>query len=121
MIWGSFRQEEKLPTIPVGLSFKKAIFSSMFILDTGFSGDLKIGEETAASLGIVPKTFGYTINANGKKTSVGLAQGYAEMEGRKAPITIHITNGPHLAGIGLFTVFKYKVVVDCRSRETYLE
>jgi predicted aspartyl protease len=121
VIQGSFLPDEKLPTIPVTVVFGQAVLSLDFILDTGFSGDLKISERTANDLGIVAQTATYIVNASGESVPVGVAQGYAEMEGRKAPITINITNGPYLAGIGLFSVFGYKAVVDCKNRSAYLE
>jgi predicted aspartyl protease len=121
MIQGSFLIDENLPAISVAVSFGQTVLYPSFILDTGFSGDLKVDEQTAADLGIVAPGVGYVTNANGERVLAGLAQGYAEMEGKKAPITIIIINGAHLAGIGLFSVFGYKAVVDCRKKEAYLE
>jgi hypothetical protein len=43
------------------------------------------------------------------------------MEGRRIPVRIIVVNGPQLAGMGLFTVFGYRVVVDGKNRVAYLE
>jgi predicted aspartyl protease len=121
MISGSFLLDQGLPVVPVTILFGKVVLTPYFILDTGFSGDLKIDEDTAAELGIVSPGVGKFTNANGELVLAGTAQGYAEMEGKKAPITIIIKKGAHLAGIGLFSVFGYKAVVDCKKKEAYLE
>jgi len=121
MIPGLFLLDQGLPVLRVTVSFRKIVLSPYFILDTGFSGDLKIDERTAADLGIVSPGVGKFTNANGELVLAGTAQGYAEMEGKKAPITIIIKKGAHLAGIGLFSVFGYKAVVDCKKKEAYLE
>jgi predicted aspartyl protease len=121
MISGSFLIDEGLPVIQVPVSFGSTVLYLSCILDTDFSGDLKIDEQTATELGIVSPGVGKFTNANGELVLAGTAQGYAEMEGKKAPVTIIIKKGAHLAGIGLFSVFGYRAVVDCKKKEAYRE
>jgi predicted aspartyl protease len=97
-------------------------FQREFVLDTGFSGDLKLDQQTAADLGIVAVQSDVPfINANGDRILVDLAHGFAEMDGRRAPIRILIGGGMPLAGSGLFSVFGYRVVVDYKNKTAHLE
>jgi predicted aspartyl protease len=121
MIWGSFLSDRDLPIVQIPISFGQTTLYLSFILDTGFSGDLKIDERTATELGITAPGVGHFINANGQDILSGTAQGYVELESKKAPVTIIIANGAYLAGGALFTLFGYRVVVDYKNREARLE
>jgi hypothetical protein len=59
--------------------------------------------------------------SRGEKIHVGRARGYAEMDGRKMLVEIFIEKRPLLAGIGLFSMFDYKAVVDCKNKTAHLE
>jgi|SRR5580704_7231365 predicted aspartyl protease len=121
MVHGSFLADRDLPTIQVAVAFGQTVLFPTFILDTGFSGDIKVDQQTAEELGIIAQGVGYIDNANGERVPAQFSPGYAEMEGKKKPISIVIANGPHLAGIGLFSLFGYKVVVDCKNKTAHLE
>ncbi len=121
MIYGKFSRDKNLPYIQVGVSVRDAIVYPKFVLDTGFSGDLKINPSTAKDLGFVGTFEVPSVSAHGQEILVDAVVGYAEMEGRKAPIRILIGDGELLAGIGLFSVFGYRAVVDCKNKEAYLE
>ena len=121
MIRGSFLVDYDLPMIEVAVSFGQRLLYLPFILDTGFSGDLKIDEQTANDLGVTAPGTGYFTNANGENVLAQTAQGYVDMEERKVPITIIIKNGVSLAGGALFSALGYKVVIDYKNREAYLE
>lgn len=121
MVYGSFLADRDLPTIQVAIAFGQTVLFPTFILDTGFSGDIKVDHQTAEELGIAAQGVGHTINANGERVLAQFSPGYAEIEGRKKPISIVIADGPHLAGIGLFSLFGYKVIVDCKNKTVHCE
>lgn len=121
MVHGSFLTDRDLPTIQVPIAFGQTVLLPTFILDTGFSGEIKVDEQTASELGIIAQGVGYIDNANGQRISAKFSPGYAELEGKKKLISIIIADGPHLAGIGLFSLFGYKVVVDCKNKTAHLE
>lgn len=111
MIYGRFLVDSNLPYIQVG-----------FVLDTGFSGDLKFDEQTAEALGIVATVPGLPFkNANGENVFAKTAYGFAELEGRRAPVKILIVDGMPLAGMGLFGLFGCRISIDCRNEEVRLE
>jgi predicted aspartyl protease len=110
-----------LPHVHVDVIFGGKMMDITFVLDTGFSGDLKIDDSTANDLGIFLANQTDFTNANGEIISAGFVLGYAEMENRRAPIKIIIVSGSRLAGMGLFMVFGYQAVIDGRKRRAYLE
>lgn len=121
MVHGSFLVDRDLPTIQIPIAFRETVIFPTFILDTGFSGYVKFDQQTADELGIVAKGVTYVDNANGQRVLAQLSTGYAELENKKRPIDIIIADGPLLAGMGLFMLFEYKVVIDCKNRTAQLE
>jgi predicted aspartyl protease len=121
MIYGYFSTDANLPYVHISVVFAGTTVDSAFVIDTGFSGDLKINGDTANELGIIEADGTDFVNANGEVVSAGFVNGYAEMEGRKASIKIIIVNGSQLAGMSLFSAFGYEIVVNCKSRTARLE
>jgi predicted aspartyl protease len=80
MVDGFFLNLRDLPAVKAPLVFGETVSSPDFILDTGFSGDIKVDIQTANDLGIDLNDaaiirFG---NANGKLVPARLAHGFAE-------------------------------------------
>lgn len=121
MVHGSFLTDRDLATIQVPIAFRETVVLPTFIIDTGFSGDIKVDPQTADELGIETQGVAHIDIANGEQIAAGLSQGYVELENVKKPVAIIIANGSPLVGMGLFTLFKYKVVIDCRNRTAHLE
>ncbi len=105
-----------VPVFPLFVSWNDTTVSPFFILDTGSTGDLKITPEMARDLGLESTGVGKITIANGQTFETRIAVAYASMEGVREPVSIVIEEGSPLAGIGLFTKFGYKVVVDCQNR-----
>jgi predicted aspartyl protease len=121
MIYGKFSSDTNLPYVHIGVTFRGIIVYPSFVLDTGFSGDLKIDWSIAEDLGITETFEVPSVSAHGQRIPVRGVIGHAEMEGRIAPVRILIGEGTPLAGIRLFSVFGYRAVVDCKNKEAYLE
>lgn len=121
MVHGYFRQDKNLPLVEVSIFSGEDILQAEYILDTGFSGGLKIDRAMAQRLHIIPVDDMETINADNEHAFAGLARCYVELEGRKRLVDILISDGPPLAGIGLFTAFGYTIVVDCKRMAVHLE
>jgi predicted aspartyl protease len=121
MVHGAFLADRDLPTIQVPVAFRETVLFPTFILDTGFSGYIKVDQQTADELGIEVQGVTHIDIANGERIPAGVSTGYAELENKKKPIDIIIAKGSPLAGMGLFTLFEYKVVVDCKNRTAHLE
>jgi predicted aspartyl protease len=105
------------------VEFNGAISYPEFVIDTGFTGDLKIDLKTAAELGIEYEKLDVTSigNANGQLIPAGFTNGFSELQNRKKSIEIIVADGPHLLGINFLATFGYKAVVDCKNWECYLE
>jgi predicted aspartyl protease len=122
VIRGHFSNEDNVPYVAVGIFFAGELHYVNCILDTGFSGDLKIDRRTANEIGFSEPVQGYyATNANGERVRAGVVRGYAEMESRRASVGILVVDGAPLVGIGLLTVFGYKITIDCRMKTIYLE
>ena len=94
MVDGFFLNLRDLPAVKVPVVFGEAVSSPDFILDTGFSGDIKVDPRTANDLGIDLDEAAIThiSNANGQRVPARLAHGFAELEGKKKPMSIILSN-----------------------------
>ena len=117
MIRGFFHPTRpNIPVIQLAVAWGQSVTYPHFVLDTGFSGDLKVSKEVAQDLGLVPIATEPVSNMNGQIVQAPVALAYAEMEGEKKPVSILILEGMHLAGIGLYSKFGHKLVIDCKNR-----
>ena len=103
------------------MAFSHSVLNPYFILDTGFSGDLQISPKTAEELGLKPSGVEGVRIADGSVVQTPVALAIAALEGNSTVATVLISNGSHLAGIGLLTKLGYKATVDCKYRTVELE
>ena len=121
MIRGLFlHTAPNVPVFEVPLEWQGITTKQYFVLDTGFTGELKITPETAQELGLAPAVVQKIVMADDTTVETPISEVHAEMEDMIRPATVIIAPGPHLAGIGLFTKFGYKAVVDCKYRTVEL-
>ncbi len=117
MIKGFFHPTNpNIPIIQVAVAWGQSVTYPHFVLDTGFSGDLKVSKQVAQDLGLIPLATEPVTNMNGELVQAPVALAYAEMEGEKKTVSILILDGMHLAGIGLYTKFGHKIMLDCKNR-----
>jgi predicted aspartyl protease len=121
MVYGYFREGIDLPYIEVSIIYGKKVILQPAILDTGFSGGLKITQKTANELGIVGLESGRIITPYGESMAVHHVDCFVELERRRILLKVLIFSGPALVGIGLLDAFGYKAVVDPRNRKAHLE
>jgi predicted aspartyl protease len=121
MIQGYFLPSApNVPVFSLLVSSEDAVTNPLFVLDTGFSGDLKVNPQTAEDLGLEPIASTDITIANGQTVRSKVALAYTSMEGIRNAVSVVIEEGTHLAGIGLFTKFGYKAIVDCKNRTVEL-
>ena len=108
------------PVFELRLSWQGAVAKEYFVLDTGFTGELKITPDTARGLGLLPLASQRLILADTTAVEIPITEVEAEMEGGVRPVAAIIAPGAQLAGIGLLTKFGYKAVVDCKYRTVEL-
>lgn len=119
MVIGQFHGN--IPLVSVAVASEESVVTPIVILDTGFTGDLQIPPKLADELRL--KVIGATRAqiAGGQILEVPIALAQAAMEGEVRNIEVLISQGLPLAGIGLFSKFSYKAVVDCKYKTVVLE
>jgi predicted aspartyl protease len=122
MIKGSFLPNiENVPVCSLIVSWNEVVVAPFFVVDTGFTGDLKIDRERAQGLRLMPTGVVNISNASGQTIACPIALAYVSMEGVRDIVSIIIEDGSPLVGIGLFTKFGYKITIDCKRRLVNLE
>jgi predicted aspartyl protease len=123
MVNGAFLDFINLPAIKVPIEFQGGVSAPLFIIDSGFSGFLKVNSETAKDLGMEESKLdvAHFRNANGERIPARLAYGFAELENQKKSIEIIVADGPELLGIGFMSTFGYKAIIDCKNWEARME
>lgn len=118
MVNGEF--VENTPWIKVVVAWGQSVQASLFILDTGFTGDLQVTPKIAQELGLQVTGVTKTQIANGDIVDVPVALAMASMEGAKNYIEVLISNSSPLAGISFLSKFSYRATVDCKYKTVFL-
>ena len=109
------------PIVKAGIAWGQSVQDPYFILDTGFTGDLVVTPQIAQELGLKISGTTPAKNATGKIEDVPFATAFAVMEGVALYVSVLITDGTPLLGIGFMKKFNYKAVVDCKNNQVFLE
>ncbi|OGJ42202.1 hypothetical protein A3B60_02415 [Candidatus Peregrinibacteria bacterium RIFCSPLOWO2_01_FULL_39_12] len=109
-----------VPLIQVGIAWGQAVQNSHFILDTGFTGDLQVSDKIAVDLGLQITGVENVRIANGSVIRVPTALAVTFIDGIVRVVTVLISNGALLAGIGFFSKFGFKAIVDCKFKTVEL-
>jgi clan AA aspartic protease len=100
-----------------GLKAEKAIV----LVDTGFTGELKLSAKAALNLNILPDRLERVELADGKivKMSAGFAE--VSMEGIKNKVEVLISDSMPTIGVGLLKRFGYNLKIDFKKDYLLLE
>ena len=120
MIYGKFIDNNKA-VVPAAVAWEHKVQDSLFILDTGFTGDLIVTQEMAKELGLEITTMTSAHIATDKTVSLPTATAIGIMEGKKLYISILIADGLPLLGMSFLEKFGYKAIVDCKYKKVSLE
>ena len=110
-----------MPFIGIAVAWNRASRHSIFLLDTGFSGDLQVTPGVARELGLEIVAVTSITIATGQTVQMQTALAVVEMEGATNSVTVQVSEGLPLAGIGLLTKFGYSATVDCKNKSVALE
>lgn len=122
MVQGRFYQSiPNIPFVEILIGWGQAIQQHSFILDTGFTGDLKVTETMAKELGLEIRGVTPLGMVNGKAQDFPLALAIADMEGVKERVSVIIGDGLPVMGIGTLRKFGYKACIDCKHMIVNLE
>ncbi len=119
MVRGEFI--ENLPCVNVDIGWAQAVQRSMFLLDTGFTGDLQVSHEIAKQLNLEVTGVTPTKIADGRVVNMPSAVAIASMEGVNEYVQVLISEGSPLLGISFPSKFSYKATVDCKNKTVALE
>ncbi len=114
MVKGSFYQN--IPLVRISVASKLALQSPLFIIDTGFTGDLQVTSKIATELGLEVSGVTQARIANGEVVTVPTANAIASMQGINQTVQVLISDSMPLAGISFLTKFGYTACVDCKRR-----
>ena len=119
MIKGIFSGNTPLIKVPV--AWGQSVQTPFTVLDTGFTGDLQVSHKTARELGLEITGVIAVRIATGRIVQVPTATAYSAMEGVMNTVEVLISEGMPLAGIGFFSKFGYKAIIDCKNKNIALE
>ena len=120
MMEGTFRPDYR-PVIRVTVWWNDKVQDIVALIDTGFSGELKVSPSVSSELGlVVTHTQGVLLgNDTGIETPAALV--YILMEGTMEEVSVLITPGTGAIGTGLLKRFGYKLIVDFKNSKVQLE
>lgn len=119
MVRGEFI--ENLPCVNVNIGWGQSVQKPIFVLDTGFTGDLQVNYDIARELNLRVNSVTPTKIADGKIVNMPTAVAIASMEGMKNYVEVFISEGTPLLGIGFLSKFSYKATIDCKYKTVFLE
>lgn len=119
MVQGEFI--ENLPCIYVNIGWGQAVQRPVFVLDTGFTGDLQVNYDIARELNLEVVSVRPTKIADGHIVSMPTGVAIASMEGTKNYVEVFISEGTPLLGISFLSKFNYKAIIDCKYKDVILE
>ncbi|MBU1015290.1 hypothetical protein KKI17_02535 [Patescibacteria group bacterium] len=120
MIQGGFRGDG-IPVVPLIVGWKSGVQEIIAMLDTGFSGELKVPPEVKKELGLVTTHIQPTLLANNQIEQSEAALAYASLEGATEEVTVLITPGFPAIGSGLLRRLNFALAINFRKNIVTLE
>lgn len=113
MIFGTILENQALIPVLIGWRFGAQTYT--VLIDTGFTGDLKVPLEIANELGLVITHSEYICLGNDEVVEIPVSLGAASMEGVLKPVMILIDRGIPMIGMSFLKKFGYILTVDCKT------
>lgn len=120
MIKGHIRQDNR-PAVPLVVGGRLGTQEVIAIIDTGFTGELKLPLDMSRGLGLGVTHTQTVLLANEGVTQVPSALAFVTMEGVSRDIDVLITKGQPIVGVNLLRKFGYSLFVDYTSGEVNLK
>ncbi len=120
MITGAFA-ENSLPYVPIDVLWEDVVQSVLMVLDTGFTGDIKITPEIAQELNLTNFNIVSIKTGDGKVVDLPSYSAIASIPNTKLFVDVIVSEGVPLLGIGFLKKFGCKATVDCKNRVVQLE
>lgn len=120
MIQGLLRKDNR-PAVLLSVGWILGIQDIVAIIDTGFSGEVKLPPDVAIELGLTPTHVQAVLLANEEIAEVPAALAFAVIEGKNEEADVLIVRGMPVVGVGLLNRLGFKLVVDFKARTVFLE
>ena len=109
------------PLIPLIMGWKFNVQEIVALVDTGFTGELKISLEKATELGLEITHTERVKLADEKITDMQCSLALVSMEGMTNTVTVLIAPGEPIIGVSLMKRFKYMLNIDFRYNSLFLQ
>lgn len=103
---------ENQPLIPIVVAWKESVQELVALLDTGFTGELKVSPATATELGLKISHAEPVGLADEQVITMPAALAQVAMEGQAETVDVLIGEGQPVVGVGLLKRFEYHLTVD---------
>jgi len=109
------------PLIPITISWKSGVQEILALIDTGFTGELKLPREKVSELGLDFTHTAHVQLADNSKIDMLASIASVSMEGTKNTVGVLIGEGMPTIGVGLLKRFKYTLTADFKDNILNLE
>ena len=109
------------PVLPVIVGWNLNMQEFLALVDTGFTGELKVSPEAAEELGLVVTDVRTVSQADGKPTVWGSGLAYVSLEGTKRQVSVLIGPGQPIIGVRLLKNFGYILTMNFSAENFYLK
>lgn len=110
MIKGVVHNHQPIISINIGSELGAQDF--LVLIDTGFTGDLKLSREKAIELGMQATHVEEVILADQQKISMSVGVAFVAMDGATCPVSVLIAPGFPVVGVGLMKRFAIRLTID---------
>ena len=113
MVVGAVRKNRPLINLVIGWGLKTK--EVLALVDTGFTGELKLSAKEAIDLGIASTHLKFVQLANGEKSQMYAGLAMVSMEGVENMVSALISGGMPIIGVGLLKRFGYNLNIDFKK------
>jgi len=120
MIQGILRKDNR-PAVPLSIGWTLGIQNIVAIVDTGFSGEIKVPPDVANELGLTQTHVQAVLLANEETAEVPASLAFVSIEGKREEVGVLVTKGMPVLGVGLLSRLGFKLTIDFKVRTVILD
>lgn len=109
------------PIIPVTVAWKLNLQEIVALVDTGFTGELKVSKATAKALGLEVFAVRYIALGDGHLVQWETSLAFVSLEGIMKSVSVLIGDGQEIIGVSLLRNFGYSLIMDFEANSFVLQ
>ncbi len=109
------------PLISVIVGWKREVQELVALVDTGFTGELKMSPEKVSQFGLEITHTEPVALADEQVVNMSASLAYVSMEGVANVVSVLVSEGMPIVGVGLLKKFGYTLNVDFKYDTLFLE